>query len=99
MTLFKEKPEEAKKNIIPRPIVSIKEMLDAIDNEIGFIFDHEISFMQQFGKFKYEDLIEVTFCSSHIHVTYIIYTDSGGQHVCDTIDIDKYLEWKDAINS
>lgn len=79
--------------------IELEKMRELIYNEIDFIFDNESSFMQQFGKFEYEDLIEVTFCSAHVHITYIVYTDSGGQHICDSVDMDKYLEWKGKVLS
>jgi hypothetical protein len=76
--------------------MDIEDVLIFIESEINFINDHEESFMKRFGKGKYEDLVDVSFASVCLHITYII---KSGQHVCDVVLMDDYLRWRDGIKS
>lgn len=76
--------------------MDIKDVLTFIESEINFIFDHEESFAKDLVKIKYEDLIDVSFEYSCIHITYIV---ESGRHVSDFVLMIDYLRWRDGIKS
>ena len=68
-------------------------LLGVLNTEIGHIFDNDLSFLERFGKGYIMDLTEVSFTSHHLKIVYVL---DCGQHVCDTVAMDDYFEWRDA---
>jgi len=68
-------------------------LLGVLNTEIRHIFDNEISFLERFGKGQIMDLTEVSFTSHDLKIVYVL---DCGQHVCDTVAMDDYFEWRDA---
>lgn len=66
-------------------------LLDALNTEIRHIFDNDESFLDRFGKGEIMDLTEVSFTSHHLKIVYVL---DCGQHVCDTVAMDDYFDWR-----
>jgi len=68
--------------------------LDVLNTEIDYIFANDISFLERFGEGDIMDLIEVSFTNQYVKIVYVLYC---GQHICDKITMDDYLEWRNTI--
>jgi len=66
-------------------------MLTTLEEEIDYIFDNDISFLNQFAKGRYMDLTEVSFTANQVRISYIL---DNGQHVGDSITMCDYLAWR-----
>jgi hypothetical protein len=64
--------------------------LSVLNAEIRRIFDNEESFLKRFGKGSIMDLMEVSFTSQYLKISYVL---DCGQHVCDTVKMSDYLDW------
>lgn len=66
-------------------------LLGVLNTEIRYIFDNDESFLSRFGKGDIMDLIEISFTSHHVKIVYVL---DCGQHVCDTVAMDDYMDWR-----
>jgi hypothetical protein len=65
-------------------------VLSSLSEHIEFIYDNEEDFLEEFARGKFFDLIEVTFGSGHIRISYLL---EDGPTVTDGIDMDKFIDW------
>lgn len=75
-------------------IEMLNQSLDVVDKEIGYIFGNEESFLNRFCKSDWTDLTEVSFTRHDLKISYILYS---GQHVCDRVVLEDYLEWRGEV--
>jgi hypothetical protein len=68
--------------------------LQVLEKYICFIFDNDKNFIKEFCKGNVFELINVSFTSQTCK---IVYCFDCGQHVCDTIDTYKIIDWMDSL--
>jgi len=66
-------------------------LLCGLGTELDAIFNHDAMFLDEFAKGDYMLLAEVSFTNNSLKITYVL---NCGRHVCDTIPIDEYMEWR-----
>jgi len=74
---------------------SLEKMLKLLDEEIGFIWEHEDKFRERFLNYKDAfEFYEVSFTSENINYNYIL---ESGQHVTNSKPISVYKQWKEYV--
>ena len=75
-----------------------EQAMDVIQQEINYIFKHEVSFLREFGQERpalghegMGELTSISFAEAYVHFVYV--TDVG-QSFFDAIPVDVYLTWK-----
>lgn len=67
-------------------------LTEMLREEIGFIFDNDESFLQNFALMECIDLVEVSF--TDVPSLKFVYISSDGEHIADYISLNYYYEWK-----
>lgn len=65
-------------------------VLSSLSEYIGLIYDNDESFLKEFVRGEAFDLVEVTFGSEHLRISYVL---EGGPTVTDAIEMDRFIAW------
>ncbi len=78
--------------INPISSLELNTILSKLERYIVYIFDHQDEFAKEFCHEEIMDLVNVSFTT---HTCKIVYILDCGQHVCDSIQVDRIYDWID----
>ena len=71
------------------------DILGKIEEAEDFVFQNEAEFLDEFAKGMPEELASLGFGSEKVEFTYVM---ECGQHICDSVKMDKFLKWMDNLS-